>query len=346
MANYFYGTANPDSIYSYLSAGVTTYPGGVTGTSDAQDVVYAYGGDDYVYGYGGDDYIYGYSGDDSLWGGYGNDYISGDSGDDYLDGWYGDDTLYGGSGYDSMAGGPGDDTYYVDTVNDSISEYAGEGYDTVYSYGGNYTLSANLEALILYNTTNQNGTGNNLANYIEGNSGNNTLNGLGGNDEIRGKGGNDIVIGGAGNDVLFGGPGRDTLRGQAGNDWLTGAEDPDILIGGLGNDTFDFDSASWSTPAARDIIRAGDGATAFQGVGVAGGDRIDLSGIDANAASGANEAFIFGGSGLRHLSLVDSGNNTIVRGNTDTDAAFEFQLVIEDGAGIHASNYKAIDFVL
>lgn len=346
MANYFYGTSADDSFTTSLSSGVTTYPAGLTGLSDAQDVVYAYGGDDYVYGYGGDDYIYGYSGDDSLWGGLGNDYLQGDSGDDYLDGWYGSDTLYGGSGNDSMSGGPDDDYYYVDSTSDTIYENAGEGYDTVYSTANSYTLSANVEALILSGTTDQKGTGNALDNLIQGNNADNVLDGKGGNDEMRGSYGNDDLRGGDGDDSLFGGPGKDILRGQGGNDFLQGAKEKDILIGGAGSDIFDFGAVTWSPPSAADIIRAGDGATAFQGVGVAGGDRIDLSDIDANSASGVNDSFIFGGAGVRHLSLIDSGNNTIVRGNVNTSAAYEFQLVIEDGAGIHASDYKAIDFIL
>ena len=346
MTNFFYGTNNPDSIDALLSAGVTTSPAGVTGTSDDQDIVYAYGGDDYVYGYDGADNIYGYSGDDSLWGGLGDDYVSGDSGDDYLDGWYGADTLVGGTGNDSMAGSYGDDTYYVDSAADTVYEVSGEGYDTVYSTAASTTLSADVEVLILYNVTDQNGAGNGLANFIQGNDKNNVLDGKGGEDELRGSYGNDKVLGGDGNDSLFGGPGTDTLRGQSGNDFLQGAKEKDILIGGSGNDVFDFGATAWSPPSAADVIRAGDGASAFQGVGKVGGDVIDLSDIDANSGSGANEAFVFGGSGLRHLSLIDSGSNTIVRGNVNTNGAFEFQLVIEDGAGVDASDYGAGDFIL
>ena len=243
-------------------------------------------------------------------------YISGTSGENYLGGEDGADTLYGWMAPTcwteartaTTCTAAAATTPTMSTRPATVScEYSGDGYDTVYSYASSYTLGANVEALFLYNSTDQNGTGNGGANYIEGNDANNTLNGLGGNDEIRGKFGNDTVLGGAGNDVLFGGPGKDTLRGQAGNDWLKGGQDADILIGGSGNDTFDFDATTWSPSAARDIIRAGDGATAFQGVGVNGGDKVDLSNIDANAGTGANDSFIFGGSGVRHLSLTELG---------------------------------------
>lgn len=164
-------------------------------------------------------------------------------------------------------------------------------------------------------------------------------------DAMNGAGGNDTLIGAKGNDILVGGAGSDTLRGQTGNDTLRGGAQADTLVGGSGADVFDFDFTSDSAPGARDTIAAGDGATAFQGAGSSGGDRIDLSGIDANTTAGGNQAFIFGGTGKGHLSLVNSGDVTIVRGNTDNDAAFEIEIAIAD-AGINASTYKAIDFIL
>ena len=57
MAAYFYRTVGNDDISDDLSAGVTSYPGGLTGTSDGQDIVYAFGGDDYVYAFAGDDVL-------------------------------------------------------------------------------------------------------------------------------------------------------------------------------------------------------------------------------------------------------------------------------------------------
>ena len=55
---------------------------------------------------------------------------------------------------------------------------------------------------------------------------------------------------------------------------------------------------------------------------------------------------ILGGSGAGHLTLSNSGTDTILRGNTDADSAFEFQLVIHDGSGVSASHYTAADFLL
>ena len=38
-------------------------------------------------------------------------------------------------------------------------------------------------------------------------------------------------------------------------------------------------------------------------------------------------------------------SNTLLRANTDGDAGFEFELILEDG-GLLASQYRAVDFIL
>ncbi|MBC6436054.1 calcium-binding protein [Nostoc sp. HG1] len=130
-----------------------------------------------------------------------------------------------------------------------------------------------------------------------------TINGFGGDDIligldifntyiINGGAGNDLVFGGVNDDVLFGDDlydgvagndflagfdGDDALFGVGGNDTLDGGAGTDELYGGDGNDVFQFDSVSDSQPGLlRDIIKD------FVGNGNLPGDRIDLSGIDAN----------------------------------------------------------------
>jgi Ca2+-binding RTX toxin-like protein len=156
-----------------------------------------------------------------------------------------------------------------------------------------------------------------------------------------GAGGN---TGSSGSDTLVGTSGGDTLRGLGGGDVLKGAGGSDILIGGAGSDRFDFDRLS-DSGSARDVIRAGDGASAFQGAGGAAGDRIDVSGIDANVGAGGNQASHFGGTGRGDLSVVESNGDTLVRANVDGDRGFEFALLIDDGA-VRASAYSAADFIL
>jgi Ca2+-binding RTX toxin-like protein len=180
---------------------------------------------------------------------------------------------------------------------------------------------------------------------ILGSPGRDWIRALTGDDRVAGGAGGDVILGGDGDDRLLGGAGSDLLRGQAGDDRLVGGAGRDLLVGGAGEDVFRFDLARHSAPGAPDVIRAGDGARAFEGAGAAAGDRIDLSRIDADASAEGDQAFAFGGTGRGHVWVSDAGRDTVVRANTDDDPAFEFVLIIEDG-GVRASAYAAADFVL
>jgi Big-like domain-containing protein/VCBS repeat protein/copper-binding protein NosD/peptidase M10/serralysin-like protein/hemolysin type calcium-binding protein len=89
----------------------------------------------------------------------------------------------------------------------------------------------------VYNNTN--GTGNALANIINGNTGDNILSGLGANDTLNGNGGNDTLEGGGDDDTLDGGDGIDTAVYTTGVDaseinfvggsWVVTAEGTDTL---------------------------------------------------------------------------------------------------------------------
>lgn len=162
--------------------------------------------------------------------------------------------------------------------------------------------------------------------------------------EVWGQGGSDLLVGGAFADTLSGGSGNDTITGGGANDVLTGAAGADVISGGAGNDVFRFVVASHTT---GDQIVASGGVAAFQGVGTAGGDRINVSAIDANAGLAGNQQFSFGTSqGVGDLWAVDLGDATHIRGNTGGDASPELDLAILDGPGIAASDYAAIDFIL
>ena len=75
-----------------------------------------------------------------------------------------------------------------------------------------------------------------------------------------------------------------------------------------------------------------------------GGDRIDLSAIDANSGVGGNQAFTIGAQ-AGQVRFVNNGANTEVLANTDGDSTPEVRIVIEDGAR-QASAYGAQDLVL
>jgi hypothetical protein len=184
---------------------------------------------------------------------------------------------------------------------------------------------------------------------IDARGGDDIVNGLAGDDVLRGGTGSDWLTGGTGRDRLFGDAGADLLRGTAGPDILVGGQGRDTLIGGTGPDVFRFLALSDSRPGAADVIRPGDGAPAFQFPaedGTGAWDRIDLRAIDAVAATAGDDAFTFGTlRGPGRLWTVESGANTVIRGNVDPDPFPEFQLVIADGA-TRATDYVAADFFL
>ncbi len=164
-----------------------------------------------------DNYLYAGDGDDTVYGQAGNDYLYGQSGNDTLFAGDGNDSLDGGFGTNSMFGGLGNDSYFVDSIDNSITEFANEGTDIVYS-SITYKLGDNLENLTLTSNSSINGIGNIINNIINGNDATNTLDGKAGNDILFGNGGNDSLFGDVGDDKLIGGVGFDILNGGDGID--------------------------------------------------------------------------------------------------------------------------------
>jgi Ca2+-binding RTX toxin-like protein len=166
---------------------------------------------------------------------------TGTGADEFLLGTAGNDTLDGGGGEDEIHGKGGSDTYIVDNLNDKVvggndtyivgagdtvnETFAGSGgKDTVRSKV-TFTLSTNVENLVIISTAAHNGTGNASANIITGNAKANALKGLGGGDTL---------IGGLGKDNLYGGLGNDTFKFVSKSDSRAGAN-ADII--------HDFDKA-------------------------------------------------------------------------------------------------------
>ena len=193
--------------------------------SSSNDDIYGTSYADRLEGLSGHDLLYGYAGDDLLLGGAGNDTLIGGSGND---------DLYGGTGWDYLEGGTGHDDYFVDSLNDKVVEYAGEGLDLIHTNLAGYALPANVEDLVYEGLGNFEGIGNSLDNDITGSSG---------HDDLSGYGGSDLLIGGAGNDDLYGGAGGDLIKGGSGLDALLGGSGNDLLSGGTGADDFYFNTA-------------------------------------------------------------------------------------------------------
>ena len=289
---------------------------------DGKDRVLAGDGDDMLLGGAGDDTLDGGTGNDTLRGGLGTDTLYGGAGIDTLDGGDGNDRLDGGLGADEMDGGYGNDLYTVDDSGDIAAEVAGSGRDTVYATANAYTIGEGIELLAFKGSGAFTGTGNALANDINGGADGDILRGLDGADTLRGNDGDDWLDGGLANDKLIGGAGNDVLFGGLGADRLNGNG---------GADRFAY--------AAIDEM-AGDQIDDFV---AADGDLIDLSLIDA-ITGGGDDAFSwiggaqFGGV-AGELRLEMRASKTFISGDVDGDGQADFSLMLKGMIGLDAGDF-------
>ena len=285
-----------------------------------------------------DDLIIGADNVNEIWGG---------DGRDYLIGLGGSDTLHGGFGVaNHLQGGFGDDKYYVDAL-DTITEFAGQGYDQVYASRDRYNLAANLEELIYTGSSAFFGGGNALDNLIQGGAGNDYLNGRGGNDVLRGGDGMDVA------DYLFavdevivnlaealatndGDDGIDSLvsiegvRGSSHDDLITGSADANLLDGAGGDDT----------------LNGGDGADTLRG---AAGEDILIGGLGWDMiVGGDDDDFLSGGEGSANHLQGGRGNDTYVVSANDTLVEFANEGFdrVETTRAAYAlkANFEALEF--
>jgi len=250
-----------------------------------------------------------------------------------------DNVLTGNDAVNILAGGAGDDTYVIGT-GDIVVEGNKKGIDTVQS-GITYTLTANVENLILTGADALDGTGNTLNNILTGNSAANILDGSSGADTMIGGLGNDTYIVDNIGDVVtetsslsteidavlssltytlgsnlenltltgssaINGTGNtlnNTLIGNSLNNTLSGGAGNDLMIGGFGNDILNGD-------AGNDILQGGADNDAL--IDTAGVNLLDGgSGTDTLSGNASNEMFAGG-----------IGNDTITTGNGADIIAF------------------------
>ncbi|MGZ0189423.1 MAG: M10 family metallopeptidase C-terminal domain-containing protein, partial [Alphaproteobacteria bacterium] len=178
---------------------------------------------------------------------------------------------------------------------------------------------------------------------VTGNDVDNVLNGAAGDDDLRGGGGEDLIQARFGDDRLDGGDGDDRLIGQGGLDTLTGGEGNDLLVGGGGDDEltgggggdrligaagadlFIYETASDSGLGPRNYDR-------IFGFNANDGDRIDLSAIDADTTTIADDPFAFvesfsGAAG--QLIVEQQGARIMLRFDIDGDGAHDGEILVQ-----------------
>jgi serralysin len=214
----------------------------------------------------------------------------------------------GGGGDDNLPiyGTDGDDLLYGNAAKDLM--YGSEGHDTLYGDGGNDT--------------------------IYGERGDDHLYGGSGDDLLNASVGNNRVYGEAGNDTLFSLNGGDIMDGGTGNDLIRSGMGKDTLTGGKGADVFTFDAP---TDAGKGVK-----ADEIRDFSHAEGDRINLSGIDANGATTGNQAFTFiGATGFSGTAGELRYAGGLVAGDVDGDGLADLELVM-----VGAPSLVAADFLL
>jgi Ca2+-binding RTX toxin-like protein len=255
----------------------------------------------------------------------------GNAGANTLVGNAGNNTLDGGSGADTMIGGTGDDTYYVDNTADLVSESVDEGIDTVYSTLA-YTLSDDVENLVLTGAGNDTGTGNALNNRLDGSTS------TGANPLIGGAGDDTYVLGAGDTVVEIAGEGNDTVVATATYS-LAGSTLENLSL--AGNAHID------ATGNALDNVLEGNAGN-NRLVGEAGNDSYQFGRgggqdtvVDADATGGNLDKLVFGtGVAATDVRLSRNGNHLVAVIADTTD-----QLVVEEQFGVAGWGIEEIRFV-
>jgi Ca2+-binding RTX toxin-like protein len=237
--------------------------------------------------------------------------LTGNGANNRIEGGISGDTLNGGAGTDTIVGGDGADFYTVDNTGDVITELSGasSGYDIV-TASANYTLSANVEQLVLIGGATT-GIGNSGANYLYGGNSGLSLN-------LSGAGGDDVIYSSlAGGNTLSGGDGVDTLLIYGGNNQANG---------GLGDDIY-------YTYTATDVLsEAGGGGidTVYATYTItlaAGFEQLLLSGASTGATGNAENNTIYGNSTTGAVNLFGLDGADVLYGGAFNDT-------LSGGAGV------------
>lgn len=251
--------------------------------------------------------------------------------------------LYAGQGQDTLIGGDGDDAFFFGhngsaaafTADDSVN--GGDGSNDQLGLRGNYTFlveftattMTNIEVLVAISSTDPRfgNTGSGFHYNLK------TVDANVGNGETLSVTGAMLVLGEAlqfdgvaeqdGHFHIKGGKGLDVLIGGAQSDTFFGGEGSDTLTGNGGNDVYRYRSALDSAVGSEDLI-----------FDFTVGDKIDLTMMDANSNTVANDAFTFSNDGTFHgvageLRAYESAPGTwFVEGDRDGGGTADFAIEV------------------
>ena len=170
---------------------------------------------------------------------------------------------------------------------------------------------------------------------LYGGAGNDVLNGNSGDDTLYGGSGNDSINGNNDDDVLYGGSGNDSINGAGGDDTVIGGYGADTVDGGAGNDTIRY----------LDLLDTNDAINGF----VSGTDKLDLSAIDADSSTVANDAFGWGGQQTGAIVVANSvtwstdGTNVYLYADTNGNLTnAEFAITLNGITSIQQTDFNTL----
>jgi len=275
-------------------------------------------------------FLDGGAGDDVVIGGAWHDDLLGEDGDDALFGRGGDDTLYGYTGRDALHGGDGDD--YLNGEADDDQLFGEAGNDRLEASFGNDRINGGAGSDSVEYYAAGGGVAVDLQTGIARESAGGFIDHLVSIENAAGSFYADVLTGSNAANRLIGDAGDDLLSGRGGDDILAGGAGADRLEGGRGADLFVFAEAD----AGRDLIADFNAAQ---------GDRIDLSGIDADPGTWwADDPFTYvggaafsGAAGELRVAAADGGWE--VTGDIDGDGVADFAILVASPAPLAAGDF-------
>ncbi|OON63063.1 hypothetical protein B0920_06510 [Massilia sp. KIM] len=343
-----------DNDWLWGSAGADSLDGG-----NGADQLVGGDGNDNVLGGAGADKLWGDAGDDVLDGGADGDQMVGGDGNDKLNGGDGDDQIWTGAGNDTVSGGEGADVIRFDSGNDLID--GGAGNDVVIMNGtlGEYTRSRpnGTDTVLVHKVSGATITLRNVERvvFIDADL---TLAELHDNiatpfdDELTGSDEADLLDGGLGNDTMSGGLGHDRYVVSGPGDTIiedadAGTDEVRVAYTVKGTFTLaDNVERAIVTSAASIAVNlegnelnnnlVGNGATNVINGG-AGNDFIDGgAGKDTLSGGTGDDFFVVDNAGDVVRESKDEGRDTVITTLASITLAAEVENLLYDGKGAFA----------